>query len=59
MLELWEPSTMKLRSNCDTWELVRNRVHIPGFTDSYFKYCSPHSYKALPKTISQLKDMDP
>ena len=58
MLELREPSTIILQSNFDTWELVENRVPGPGFTDRSFKYCAPHLYNTLAKTIRQIDNIE-
>ena len=58
MLELREQSTINLRSNYDTWKLVENRVPGPDFTIRSFKYCAPHLYNTLPKTIRQLDNIE-
>ena len=58
MLGLREPLTINLRSNSDTWKLVENRVPCPDFTNRSFKYCAPHSYNTLPKTIRQLDNIE-
>ena len=58
MLELREPSTINLRSNYYTWKLVENRVSLPGFTIICFKYCEPHLYNNLPKTIRRLENIE-
>ena len=58
MLELREPPTTNLRSKYDTWKLVENRVPGPDFTMRSFKYCAPHLYNTLPKTIRQLDNIE-
>ena len=58
MLELREPSTINLRSNCDTWKLVENRIPDTGVTNRRFKYCAPYLYNTLPKTIHQLDNIE-
>ena len=58
MIELREPSTINLRSNYDTWKLVENIVPGPDFTIRSFKYCAPHLYNTLPKTIRQLDNIE-
>ena len=57
MLELKESSTISLRSNHDTCKLEEHRVPGPGFTNRSFKYCTPHLYNTLPRTICQLKNI--
>ena len=57
-LALQEPSSIKLRSNYDTQKLVENRVPGHGFTNRSFKYCAPHLYKTLPKSIRQLDNIE-
>ena len=58
MLKLWEPSTINLQSNYDTWKLVKNRVPGLDSTNRSFKYCAPHVYNTLPKAISQLYNIE-
>ena len=58
MLELEQSSTINLRSNHDTWKLEDRRVPGPGFTKRCFKYCAPHLYNTLPKTICQLGNIE-
>ena len=57
MLELKESSTISLQSNHDTWNLEEHRAPGPGLTNRCFKYCAPHLYNTLPKTIRQLDDI--
>ena len=58
MLELRELSTKNLRSNYDTRKLVENRVPGPGFINRNFKFCAALLYNTLPKTISQLDNIE-
>ena len=58
MLKLRQPSTINVRSNYDTWKLVENRVPGSGFIKRSFKYCAPHLYNILIKTIRQLDNIE-
>ena len=62
MLELKESSTINLRSNHDTWKLVKHRVpgpvFGPVFTSRCFKYYAPHLHNTFPKTLRQLENFE-
>ena len=49
---------IQLLSNHDTWKLEGHRVTGPGFTNRCFKYCAPHLYNSLPKTIRHLQNIE-
>ena len=58
MHELREPSTINSQSNYNTWKLVENIVSSPNITIWSFKYCAPHLYNTLPKTIRQIDNIE-